>query len=130
MVEEVNGFGGAHAPQPVRPQGPGSADRTSSTGDQTFQVVLDQEIERRDLRFSVHARERLQLRQIPMGPREMERLKTGVEQAAVKGGRESLIFVDNSAFLVSVPNKTVITAFNSQSMKHNVITNIDSAVVA
>ena len=130
MVQEVHGLGVGHAPHPIqRPGGPATPAKTPATGEQPFQRVLDAEIQRQDLRFSNHAQERLQLRQIPMGPHEMERLKTGVAQAAGKGGRESLIFIDNADFLVNVPNRTVITAFGSDSMKNNVITNIDSAVI-
>jgi len=37
--------------------------------------------------------------------------------------------MDNQAFIVSVTNRTVITALDGSSMKENVFTNIDSAVI-
>ena len=40
------------------------------------------------------------------------------------------IFVDGTAFVVSVRNNTVITAVGSEHMREHVFTNIDSAVIA
>ena len=39
-------------------------------------------------------------------------------------------FVDGTAFVVSVRNKTVITAVDQEHMREHVFTNIDSAVIA
>ena len=39
-----------------------------------------------------------------------------------------MIMVDRVAYLVSVENRTVVTAVDDDSMKENVFTNIDSAV--
>jgi flagellar operon protein len=39
------------------------------------------------------------------------------------------LVMDSQAFIVSVPNRTVITALDGGSMKENVFTNIDSAVI-
>jgi hypothetical protein len=58
------------------------------------------------------------------------RLSRGVDRAAGKGSRDSLVLVDGTAFVVSVSNRTVITAVGSEHMKDNVFTNIDSAVIA
>src|SRR5258708_7445968 len=59
------------------------------------------------LKFSAHAQTRMQSRQIPWGPAEMERLEGAVKRAAGKGARESLVLLDQTALVVSVPNKTV-----------------------
>ena len=64
-----------------------------------------------------------------MGEADVERLKSAVNEVAEKGGRESLIMMNNSAFVVSVQNRTVITALDQASLKNNVFTNIDSAVI-
>jgi flagellar operon protein len=50
--------------------------------------------------------------------------------AASKGARESLVLLDQTAFVVSVPNRTVITVVDKENLKQNVFTNIDSAVIA
>lgn len=82
------------------------------------------------LQFSRHALARVQRRGIELDPATLGRLKEGVGRAASKGSRDSLVLVDGTAFVVSVSNRTVITAVGSEHMKDNVFTNIDSAVIA
>jgi flagellar operon protein len=82
------------------------------------------------VQFSGHAIQRLQRRGIEVGEGTLERLHEGVDRAAGKGSRESVIFVDQTAFVVSVRNRTVITAVDRDHMKDHVFTNIDSAVIA
>ena len=82
------------------------------------------------LQFSRHALARVQRRGITLDAPTLTRLSDGVARAASKGSRDSLVLVDDTAFVVSVPNRTVITAVGSQHMKDNVFTNIDSAVIA
>jgi flagellar operon protein len=82
------------------------------------------------LRFSKHALERAQRRGIPLDPATLGRLQEGVGRIAGKGSRDSLVLVDGNAFVVSVPNRTVITAVGSGQMREHVFTNIDSAVIA
>ena len=79
--------------------------------------------------FSRHALERLQQRGIDLGEQTMQRLTGGIARAADKGSRDSVIFVDGTAFVVSVKNNTVITAVPSERMREHVFTNIDSAVI-
>ncbi len=52
-----------------------------------------------------------------------------MDKAAAKGARESLILMDNLALVVSIRNRTVITAVDEKRMKEHVFTNIDSAVI-
>jgi flagellar operon protein len=80
--------------------------------------------------FSGHALARLQRRCIAVDPPTMQRLDDGVRRAAGKGCREAVVLVDQTAFVVSVTNRTVITAVGQQHMKDHVFTNIDSAVIA
>jgi flagellar operon protein len=82
------------------------------------------------LQFSRHALARVQRRGIALDADTLGRLSAGVARAARKGSRDSLVLVDNTAFVVSVSNRTVITAVGSEHMKDNVFTNIDSAVIA
>lgn len=81
------------------------------------------------VKFSAHAVKRLEESQIALDGGQVERLTDAVDMAASKGARESLILMDNLAFVVSVRNRTVITAVDGQRMKQNVFTNIDSAVI-
>ncbi len=82
------------------------------------------------LQFSRHALARAQRRGIALDAATLGRLSEGVGRAASKGSRDSLVLVDGTAFVVSVNNRTVITAVGSEHMKDNVFTNIDSAVIA
>jgi flagellar operon protein len=82
------------------------------------------------LQFSRHALARVQRRGIELDQATLGRLSEGVGRAASKGSRDSLVLVDGTAFVVSVNNRTVITAVGSEHMKDNVFTNIDSAVIA
>lgn len=80
------------------------------------------------LTFSQHAVNRLRERGITLAAPELERLETAVQKAASKGAKESLILMDNVAYVVSIVNRKIITAVDDGSMKDNVFTNIDSAI--
>lgn len=93
----------------------------------SFKEVFDKEVTK--LKFSAHAQTRLTSREIPLTPTDIGKLETAVEKASAKGAKESLIMLDDMAFIVSVPNRTVITAVSAAQLKENVFTNIDSAVI-
>lgn len=80
-----------------------------------------------ELKFSKHANERLASRAIDLSTTQLERLENGTKMAREKGIQESLVMVDNLAFIVNVQNNTVITAMNDSDDK--IITNIDGAVI-
>ncbi|MDR3348036.1 MAG: flagellar protein [Acidaminococcales bacterium] len=105
-----------------------SAGKSAAAPAVNFQDVLQKEL--RQVKFSRHALQRLAQREIKLDFEQMERLRMAVDKAAGKGARESLILMDNQmAFVVSVSNRTVITALDGASAKDNVFTNIDSAIV-
>lgn len=81
------------------------------------------------LRFSGHALERLQSRSISMDKNDVKRLQEAVNRAEKKGSRDSLILDGNQAFLVNIPNKTVVTAVDIEELRERVFTNIDSTVL-
>jgi flagellar operon protein len=96
----------------------------------SFQQVLEKtknQTETQGLRFSKHASQRLQSRNIDLSENQMERLEQGTTKAREKGIRESLIMVDDLAFIVNVKNNTVVTAVNNS--EDGVFTNIDGAVI-
>ena len=81
------------------------------------------------LKFSKHATQRLESRGISLSDEQNIRLQSGVEKASAKGINESLVLVDSLAFIVNVPNKTVVTAMDQTETQSNVFTNIDGAVI-
>ena len=82
-----------------------------------------------NLRFSRHAVNRLSDRNIELTNGQIERLSDGAKKAGEKGIQESLVIVDGLAFIVNIPNKTVVTAMDSAETTDNVFTNIDGAVI-
>jgi flagellar operon protein len=81
------------------------------------------------VQFSNHAVQRLQRRGITVEPGTLQRLDDAVGRAAGKGARDAVVFVDNTAFVVAVKNRTVVTAVDRDHMRDHVFTNIDSAVI-
>jgi flagellar operon protein len=98
------------------------------TKESGFQSVLQEEL--RGLTFSRHAQERLEARKIQLNDSDLTNLQNAVNRAEEKGSKDSLVLLRDMAFIVSVRNRTVVTAMDSEHMKQNVFTNIDSAVIA
>ena len=82
------------------------------------------------LKFSKHATNRLSERNIELSDVTLGRLAAGMQAAGQKGINESLVMVDQLAFIVNVKNQTVITALDKNDSNGNVFTNIDGAVIA
>lgn len=99
----------------------------------SFQEILDLKQagvtnSSRNLRFSKHAVGRLADRNIELTSGQMERLCDGAKKAGEKGIQESLVVLDGLAFIVNIPNSTVVTAMDQAETQDNVFTNIDGAV--
>ncbi|HEX2956022.1 MAG TPA: TIGR02530 family flagellar biosynthesis protein [Chitinispirillaceae bacterium] len=105
----------------------GAVDARSS-GIQSFSDVLKTKL--KGIKFSAHASTRIKSRNIPMNEEILAKLEKAVAGAAEKGARDSLILMKNSAFIVNIPNRTVVTAMDGNSLNNNIFTNIDSAVLA
>lgn len=95
----------------------------------SFAHQLQQKLQEPELKFSQHAKVRLEERGIDLSSDLVDRLNDGIKKAQVKGSKESLLLMEGLAFVVSVKNKTVITAMEQKSLSDQVITNIDSAVL-
>ena len=101
----------------------------------SFEEILNQK-QNRDvteessaLKFSKHAAMRLEDRNINLSKEQSNRLENGVQKASEKGIKESLVLMDSLAFIVNVPNKTVVTAMDQGESNDNIFTNIDGAVI-
>ena len=121
--------------------------KTTKTGNKqsierlSFQDILQQkskisvegnlsEVVSGELKFSKHALNRLNDRNIQLNTEQLDRLNDGAKKAGEKGIRDSLVIVDQLAFIVNVPNKTVVTAMDSTATDENIVTNINGAVIA
>ena len=93
-------------------------------------VFEEKKTENADLKFSKHAVNRLSERNIELSDKMIGRLCAGMQAAGQKGINESLVMVDQLAFIVNVKNQTVITALDGNDPNGNVFTNIDGAVIA
>jgi flagellar operon protein len=105
--------------------------KPSSTPTTSFQEVLQRQMKptTAELKFSSHAMERLEQRGIRLNAEEIGKLSEAVKDAKGKGSKSSLVLMNNVAYIVSVPNSTVVTAVDSHSMQNHVFTQIDSAVI-
>ena len=117
-------------PNPVQPVGkprqPTKSQPTRPVGETAFSKVLDQT---QGVKFSQHAQDRLKARNISFSNDQLKQLEGAVNSVAQKGGKDSLVMMGDAALVVSVKNRTVVTAMDRSQMKGNVFTNIDSAVV-
>lgn len=100
--------------------------RARGGGTDSFEAIFKEELEK--VKFSSHAQKRLESRNIQLSETELNKLQTAVEKAEMKGAKDSLVVMDKTAFIVNVPNKTVVTAMQVDETQENVFTNIDSVV--
>ena len=95
--------------------------------ERAFEALLQKELQ--EIRFSKHAQERLNERNIHLDQKDLSELHQAIVLAERKGANDSLVLLRDLAFIVSVKNKTVVTAMCGENLKDNVFTNIDSAVI-
>jgi flagellar operon protein len=100
-----------------------------STGT-AFADALNQKAREQELRFSNHAQKRLQSREISLTDDGIARLTQAVEKVEKRGGKESLVLMDDLAFIVNVRQRLVVTALDARERGEGVFTQIDSVVLA
>lgn len=95
-----------------------------------FDAILSKKLETpgygSELKVSTHAEKRIQERNIEFGEELRKTLSRAVDELQLKGARDSLILTDEGAFLVSVPNRTIVTAMDVNEMRDRAVTQIDS----
>lgn len=117
-----------HPVAPLTPKKNGGLAPKPEVKGSSFSQILEKKLNE-PLKFSSHAQQRLQSRNIKLSPDDLKKLEDAVAKARSKGARDSLILINDLALVVSVKNNTVITAVNGENLKENVFTNIDSAVI-
>lgn len=131
--KDVNGVSAPQILPGPAPRPAGTPVQIPPTGTPSFRSVLEQQKSTapsaKPLSFSAHALQRLQSRNIHLSSDDVARMNAMADKAAEKGAKQSLFMMRDVAMVVSIKNRTVITAVDSQSMKENVFTNIDSAAI-
>lgn len=105
------------------------AQKTADQAQQLQKLSFKDALLAQEVKLSAHAEKRLEQRSIEFAPGRAQQLADAVNKAAEKGSKESLIMMDKVALVVSITNRTVITAIDEDSLKDDVITNIDSAMI-
>lgn len=94
------------------------------SGNSTFQKLFQDQF----VKFSHHAEVRIKERGIQLKPEQLEKLNKAIDKAAAKGAKDALMIVAGNGYIVNVPNRTVVTALDGQTMNEHVFTQIDSAM--
>jgi len=81
------------------------------------------------VKFSQHAVDRMMSRGISFNNQDISKLNEAIQRAETKGGKDTLVLMNDAALIVSVKNKTVVTVMDKNALKENVFTNIDSTIV-
>jgi flagellar operon protein len=96
--------------------------------ERSFDAILAGEVNK--LKFSKHAQQRLESRNIQLNEADLSSLEQAVDRAGEKGAQDSLVMLRDMAFIVNIANKVVVTALDGKGAEGNVFTNIDSAIIA
>ncbi|WP_159884390.1 TIGR02530 family flagellar biosynthesis protein [Paenibacillus puerhi] len=115
---------GSLYPTPMAPaRSKTAADRPA--GSSSFDSILQKQF----VRFSHHAEERLHQRGIQFKPEQLAKINTAIDKAATKGAKDTLMLINDTALIVNIKNRTVVTAMDGLAMKDNLFTQIDSAMI-
>lgn len=119
-------------PMRINPVQPQQSQHSSQTVNrvQTGNSFADTLAQVDGIRFSNHAQKRLDDRAISMPEDGIQRLTQAVEKAKARGGKESLILMDDLAFIVNVKDRVVVTTMDAKQRGQGVFTQIDSVVFA
>jgi len=93
-----------------------------------FADLLRSKLQTQELTVSKHAQARAIQRGINLSEEVMQRLGSAAQTASDRGLNDTLVIMDQNAFLINAPNRVVITMVDSRD-KETVFTNIDGAVI-
>lgn len=122
------------SPRPVSPQQRRTPDATDPSARSDFADALkearrQQDTETPDVTLSAHAEQRIEQRNISLDAAERQSMNEALLKLDEKGSRDALLLRSDAAFLVNVPNRTVITAMPQDELQDRVFTQIDSAML-
>ncbi len=111
------------------PLGQPSSEAPPSDG-VSFRDALSAAAGERSLSFSDHAMKRVEQRQIPLDGEQLDRLGKAMDTLSQRGSRQSLVMLDQYAYVVHPPSHTVVTAVEPDQSKERVFSQIDSVLIA
>lgn len=79
--------------------------------------------------LSAHAEQRIEQRNISLNEMERQSLGEAMHQLEDKGSRDALLLRSDAAFIVNVPDRTVVTAMDQNELEEQIFTDIDSAML-
>ena len=106
-----------------------SADNRRVKENRSFEQILNNIQSKDEIKFSKHAIEKMDIRDITLSKDEVNKLNNAIDKAEQKGVKEALILMGDTAFIASIKNRTIVTTVNKEQLKENVFTNIDGAVI-
>lgn len=111
----------------IHGQGFSNNNQSATQSNSNFADVLNSELS--NVNLSNHASKRLESRGINLNSQDISRMSDAMDKLSKKGSKESLVLMDNRAFVVNPSSKTIITAVSQDSLKDSIFTNIDSAII-
>lgn len=119
---------GPHGPQLGAVALKGNSGRANTSNGASFSDLFQQALNpvQTQIRISAHAQKRLDERNITMNAGLESSLNSAINELSAKGARDSLVITSEGAFLVNVPNRTMVTAMGLDEMRDGIVTNIDS----
>ncbi len=128
QLGRVNGVGAQPVTQASGTATSNASSAATSADGLSFLETLENVQQR--VRFSNHAQSRMQSRDINLNSENVNRLSDAIDKAEKRGGKSSLVMVDDLAFIVNVQSRTVVTALDKDQRGEGVFTQIDSVVFA
>jgi flagellar operon protein len=118
--------------EPASRAGPASSPSQPSVGQGglSFRDSLAAAADERSLQMSEHALKRVEQRGIPLDGNQLDRLSKAMDTLSQRGSRQSLVMLDQVAYVVHPASHTVVTAVAPDQGKESVFTQIDSVVIA
>ncbi|MFP4200268.1 MAG: flagellar biosynthesis protein [Clostridia bacterium] len=125
MVNSPSPQGAGARVGPISPQAPRVGRGRGGSGSNEFLRVFE-----RQLKITTHARQRMESDGVEMDDDQRARVNRALDRVSQRGGKKSLVLLDDTALIVNVEKRTLITAIPGERRGDGVFTDIDSAVIA
>jgi flagellar operon protein len=114
---------------PLPPAPGSSAAAAAPLQGPAFGELLTRALDAPRVSVSAHAGQRVEQRGIDLSAPVLSRIAEALDTLHTKGATDALLVGADAAFVVNVPNRTVVTALDPAEMQARVVTQIDSAML-